>query len=154
MQGFDCNSPSVTTVETLGIMHIDKFPLLFFSRLCVSSTDKIHKILFNPNIAMMLLFGLSRCTELFRAVINTVYKYKLEGFFDSFIRTGVFPEKRLWKCIVKDTILKSAESHWIDKVTNRAELNRFHAIHNKIVPHIYWTLSYNEPLYKRNLDSL
>ena len=124
-------SPTDSTISNLGLWTIeavvDKSKLLFFGRLCRAKSTTTHKKLFNILISEMIMISGSD-NSITSDLIQTLVKYDLFSFLETYINEDYIPDKALWSKIVKQSIEIQEETKWKQNVENRVELLRYRNI--------------------------
>ncbi|CAC5382423.1 unnamed protein product [Mytilus coruscus] len=151
---FDNRSPNDSCISNLGLWTIegliDKFKILFLGRLCRASVTTTHKQLFNLRLGQILSGDLAKLSITYD-LIQTLAKYDMLTFLESYIDEAYIPDKRRWSKIVSQSITIFEENRWILSVQRRPELNRYFKIHSCLTDHRLVSLSATDPFFTRGL---
>lgn len=143
VQNFHQRSSVDVTTQTLGLWTmegtINKSKLIYLGRLCRSRADQFIKTLFYLRLSQYLNNKVSD-----RSVIHDLFaiakKYDVFHFITEYVNEGHFPHKVIWKRIVNTSVAEYESIKWTERVSIRTDLNRFHAIHERLVPHRLWNM--------------
>ena len=134
----DKRSPTDSCISNVGLwtmeIHVDKMKLLFLGRLCRAKPTTIHKQMFNFRLGQILT-GEFNDLSLTYDLLQTCGKYELNPFIENFVADNFFPDKCLWRKVVKQTIEIHEENKWKLAVGRRPELARYAKIQKCLTEH-------------------
>ena len=78
-------------------------------------------------------------------LMRLVRKYNLETYIDNYVKHSIFPSRKAWASILKETIVKVEEINWLQRMSADDNFNFFRQIHRHIEPHKAWTVARNVP---------
>ena len=78
-------------------------------------------------------------------LMRLVRKYNLETYIDNYVKHSIFPSRKAWASILKETIVKVEEINWLQRMSVDDDFNFFRLIHRHIEPHKAWTVARKFP---------
>ncbi|CAC5363649.1 unnamed protein product [Mytilus coruscus] len=151
---FDKRSPNDSCISNLGLCTIkgliDKFKIFFLGRLCRASVTTTHKQLFNLRLGQILSEDLAKSSITYD-LIQTLARYDMLSFLESYIEEAYIPDKRLWSKIVSQSITIFEENRWILSVQRQPKLNRYFKVHSCLTDHRLFRLSATDTFFTRDL---
>ena len=156
VQGFHVRSPSVCTIQTLGLFsmegYIDKCKLCYIGRLCRDKSSHMVKQLLYFRFGQYIS-GVINNTSVIHDLISTCVKYKLYHYVLTFIETNAFPAKSEWNSVCISAVRDRESCVWREQLENHsADMSRFCAVHDSIHSHRLWNMCllfdmYSKPVY-------
>ena len=110
---------------------IDYRKLLFLGRLCRMNTDYLSKKIFTSRLFSFLYQLTENQTGFIPNVFSLLSYYHLSSYLDTWISTGAFPSKPLWKSVVRTAVYENKTSQRSNRTNSDPDFARFNAIlHN------------------------
>jgi hypothetical protein len=111
--------------------YINKSKLQFMGRLCNMPCDKACKKIFLTRLFTYKLCDVNQQGSI-PDMLHFTDKYGLHEYLTSFIKTGAFPENKIWKRIVHNAVVKVEECEWKKRINQDFEFERFKRIHTNL----------------------
>ena len=125
--------------------HIDTLKLLFLQSLCKLGPDELANELFNLRLLQFKTTRTNHMIGFIPDVHRVLSKYALTPYIDEYCNTGVFPDKALWKRVVKSRVLYEEELAWIERLKSCRDFDRFHKVHTSLTTANVWRVASERP---------
>ena len=117
---------------------IDTLKLLFLQSLCKLGPDERANKLFKLRLLQFKTTRTNHMIGFIPDVHRVLSKHALTPYIDEYCNTGVFPDKALWKRVVKSRVLYEEELAWIERLKGCRDFDRFHKVHTSLTTANVW----------------
>ena len=108
------------------------------------------KQIFNIRLSMFVIRTDGKQRGYIPDIFEILKKYDLLQFIVNYITSAIFPNKLVWKRLVKNSIYTYESSAWLQRMSCQNVFDRFLSIHPVIKPAIVWKCSSDFSCWKNS----
>ena len=133
---------------------INERKMSFLQRLVVQNVNELSKIVFVTQLYNCLLGTIKNTQSGYTAEIIEITKiYNVHTYLMRYATGGMFPNKKTWKCIVKEHIAEQDFTSNIDRLLKKNDVKRYVRIYNG-QHHLFYDIMTRYPQCKKELMAM